>query len=141
MSGRKALHLHRPRHPAEDILTVALLAGMALALAVGVHHPAEAHRAGSGRVSAIRDVRLLGPCHQAERRVPRRLRAHGEPLFIQDIKFVTITYAYRFASQFPHGVIGTIGLSALFSSDSSSWHHTYVLSKARPFRGDKSDHS
>ncbi len=76
VNGRKALHLHRPRHPAEDILTVALLAGMALAIAVGVHHPAEAHRAGSGRISAIRNVCLFGPGHQAERGVPRGLREH-----------------------------------------------------------------
>jgi signal peptidase I len=136
MNGRKALHLHRPRHPAEDILTVALLAGMALAVAVAFTTPLKHTVQVPGAYRQSGTFAYSAPVVKPSAAYPGGFASTGEPLFIQDIKTVTIRYAYRFASQLPHGVLGTIGLSALFSSDSSSWHHTYVLSKARPFRGD-----
>jgi signal peptidase I len=137
VKDRKALHLHRPRHPAEDILTVALLAGMALAVAVAFTTPLKHTVQVPGAYRQSGTFAYSAPVVKPSAAYPGGFASTGEPLFIQDIKTVTIRYAYRFASQLPHGVLGTIGLSALFSSDSSSWHHTYVLSKARPFRGDK----
>ncbi len=137
VNGRKALHLHRPRHPAEDILTVALLAGMALAVVVAFTTPLKHTVQVPGAYRQSGTFAYSAPTIKPSAAYPGGFASTGEPLFIQDIKTVTIGYAYRFASQLPHGVLGTIGLSALFSSDSSSWHHTYVLSKARPFRGDK----
>jgi signal peptidase I len=137
MSGRKALHLHRPRHPAEDVLTLVLLAGTALALAVAFTTPLKHTVQVPGSYRQSGTFAYSAPIAKPSVAYPNGFARTGEPLFIQEINFVTMTYAYRFASQFPHGVSGTIGLSAHFSSDSSSWHHTYVLSKARPFRGDK----
>ena len=136
VNGRKALHLHRPRHPAEDILTVALLAGMALALAVGFTTPLKRTVQIPGAYRQSGTFAYSAPVIKPSAAYPSGSARTGQPLFVEDFKTVTIKYAYRFASQLPHGVRGTVGLAALLSSESSSWQHTYVLAKPRPFRGD-----
>ena len=136
VNGPKALHLHRPRRSAEGILTVAPLAGMALALAVGfttplkrtVQVPAAYQQSGTFAYAA----QVTKPTAA----YPSGFARTGQPLFIQDFKTMTIRYAYHFTSQLPHGVLGTIEFAAVLSSESSSWQHTYVLAKPRPFRSD-----
>ena len=137
VNDRKGLHLHRPRHPAEDILTVALLAGTALALAVAFTTPLKRTVQVPGAYRHSGTFAYSAPVIKPSAAYPSGFARTGQPLFIEDFKTVTIKYAYRFASQLPHGVLGTVGLAALLSSESSSWHHTYVLAKPRPFRGDK----
>lgn len=139
VTARKALHLHRPRHPAEDILTVVLLAGMALAVVVGFTTPLKRTVQIPGAYRQSGTYAYSAPVNKPSAAYPDGSAHTGQPLFVEDFKIVTIKYAYRFASQLPHGVRGTVVLVALLSSQSSSWHHTYVLTKPRPFKGDRAN--
>jgi signal peptidase I len=136
VNDRKALHLHRPRHPAEDILTIALLAGMALALAVGFTSPLKRTVQVPGAYQQSGTFAYSAPVIKPSPAYPSGFARTGQPLFMQDFKTMTIRYAYHFTSQLPHGVLGTIEFAAVLSSESSSWQHTYVLAKPRPFRAD-----
>ena len=128
--------IHKPRHPFEELGTLALLTATALAAVVGFTTPgkkaipiSDAYRqSGTFAYSASLtsgNGALLGD------RVTT-----GEPVFFSESKVVDFVFRYRFASRFPHGVHGTIGLAAELSSDSSSWHRRYVIAAAQPFRGD-----
>ena len=136
VNGPKALHPHRPRRPAEDILTVALLAGMALALAVAFTSPLKRTVQVPGAYQQSGTFAYSAPVIKPSAAYPSGFARTGQPLFIQDFKTMTIRYAYHFTSQLPHGVLGTIEFAAVLSSESSSWQHTYVLAKPRPFRAD-----
>ncbi len=136
VNGPKALRPHRPQRSAEDILTLALLAGIALALAVAFTSPLKRTVQVPGAYQQSGTFAYSAPVIKPSAAYPSGFARTGQPLFIQDFKTMTIRYAYHFTSQLPHGVLGTIEFAAVLSSESSSWQHTYVLAKPRPFRAD-----
>ena len=58
----------------------------------------------------------------------------GQPLYLSLVRTVQIAFAYRFRSELPHRVHGTIALTGRLSTD--SWSHTYPLHGPIRFSGD-----
>ena len=59
----------------------------------------------------------------------------GEPLFLNDFKTATLSFAYQFKSTLKHTVHGTIAFRALLASD-TTWHRSVAVVPARSFNGD-----
>jgi signal peptidase I len=129
-------HIHKPRHPVEELATLALLAVAALVLAVGFTTPktraitlANAYQ-NMGTFSYT--ARILHPSVS----FPGGVISTGQPIFLSQAKTVDLEFRYSFSSNFPHGVNGTIGMVAELSSEASTWHQRYVIAKTHPFTGD-----
>lgn len=60
----------------------------------------------------------------------------GQPLFTSLIKSVTVRFRYRFASQLPHHVHGTVKMVASLLSQSTNWKQLYDIAKPMHFTGD-----
>ena len=67
---------------------------------------------------------------------PGGLLKTGQPIFPSLFSSVTLDFRYRFRSQLPHQVHGTIKLVASLLSQSTSWQQVYVLEKVDKFTGD-----
>jgi signal peptidase I len=127
--------VHRPRKSVENIvgggtllLAVVLLAvGFGSPLARQIEVPGFKH---SGTFSYTAKV-----VHPPVAAYPSGLARTGDPLFLSVFKLVNAHFAYRFTSNLPHHVHGTVELVALISSDSKI-QNRYVLDKAETFRGD-----
>ncbi|HEY2542803.1 MAG TPA: signal peptidase I [Gaiellaceae bacterium] len=139
--GRRELkthlrHLHRPRHPAEDAGTIVLVAAAAAALAVGFTTPARKSAPIPGAYSQSGVYSYLAKAVRPNVAYPDGYAHTGQPLFLSAVNMTALSFSYRFSSAYSHGMRGTIGIVARISSETSSWHHTYVLVKPRSFSGD-----
>lgn len=135
-SMKAPLHLHRPRHPAEDVVTVALIAAAAVAVVVGFTSPLKHTVPIDGAYRQTGSFSYTAPTGKPGPIYPTGRVRTGDPLFLHQVKVVDFKYVYRLSSRFAHGVRGTIGLSATVALESSAWHQSYVLVKSHPFAGD-----
>ncbi len=60
----------------------------------------------------------------------------GQPIFTSLFNSITLDFRYRFRSQLPHQIHGTVELTASLLSQSTSWQQVYVLEKSTKFTGD-----
>jgi len=60
----------------------------------------------------------------------------GQPLFTSLVRSVDLRFRYRFQSQLPHHVHGTVKLIASLLSQSTNWRHLYDLANPVHFTGD-----
>jgi signal peptidase I len=60
----------------------------------------------------------------------------GDPLFLDDFKWATISFGYDFKSKLKHRVQGTIAFAAVLTSDTTTWHRTVPIETAHRFTGD-----
>jgi signal peptidase I len=129
-------NIHKPRHPFEELGTVALLAATVLAAVVGFTTPAKKAVALPDAYRQTGAFSYSATVTRGSASVLGSTVTTGQPVFLSQAKVVDFVFRYHFASPLPHGVRGTIGLSAGLSSESSSWHHRYVIAPTRSFRGD-----
>jgi signal peptidase I len=135
-SMKAPLHLHRPRHPAEDVATLALVAAAAAAVVVGFTSPLKRSVSIEGAYSQTGTFSYSAPTGKPDAAYPTGHVRTGDPLFLHHVDLVHFKYVYRLSSTFAHGVRGTIGLSARVALEASSWHQSYALVKGHPFSGD-----
>jgi hypothetical protein len=129
-------HIHKPRHPVEELVTAALLAVTALALAVGFTTPTTQKVELPGAYQNVGAFSYSAPVLHHDAKYVGGVVTTGQPIFLSDSKTATFTFRYSFSSHFPHGIRGTIGMTADLSSEASSWHRRYVVTKPRTFHGD-----
>ncbi|MGH2686253.1 MAG: hypothetical protein ACRDJP_12375, partial [Actinomycetota bacterium] len=60
----------------------------------------------------------------------------GEPVFLRLAERVDVRFGYRFASDQPHAVTGTVALSADLE-DGTGWRRSFVLQEPAAFTGDE----
>ncbi len=60
----------------------------------------------------------------------------GAPIFLSEIRSLTLSFDYRFRSSLPHHVRGTIVLRSVLADESTAWHHRYRLKAPQSFAGD-----
>ena len=75
---------------------------------------------------------------RADATYPTGFAKSGQPLFLNAFKNINVDFAYRFVSQLPHSVHGTVSLKALIASN-SSWQNLYTLEKTTRFTGDSAN--
>ena len=128
--------LRRPRRSPENILaSVAIVAGL-LALLVGFTTPVAHMIPSPGAYNQSGSFSYSSTIDKPDSAYPDGTVSTGQPVFLTAFTTLDVAFAYRFASQLPHRVTGTIGLEAVLSSTSSSWARTYVLERPASFQGD-----
>ena len=70
---------------------------------------------------------------------PGGIARTGQPLFKGLVNSTTFTFAYRFVSQLPHTIHGTIALKGLILSEASSWQNLYAIEASKTFTGDTAE--
>ena len=131
-----ARHLHRPRKTPENIAAGILGLLAIVLLVVGFTHPVKRPAQIGGAYSNSGAFSYSAHVTQPVSTYPRGVAHAGEPLFLEYFKTLDLGFTYRFASRLRHDVHGTIGLTAVMSSD-SNWHRAFQLAKPRGFVGDK----
>lgn len=131
------LHIHKPRHPIEDVGTLGLIAAAALALVVGFTTPTTKAVSIAAAYSQSGAFTYSAPVLNPKSRLTIGTATTGQPIFFSESKTFTVLFRYHFASRYAHSVRGTVGLDAELTSQGSSWHRRYVVVAARPFTGDE----
>jgi signal peptidase I len=131
-----ARHLHRPRKTPENIAAGFLVLLAIVLLVVGFTHPVKKPAQIRGAYSNSGAFSYKAHVTRPVSSYPTGVAHAGEPLFLEYFKTLDLGFTYRFASRLRHDVHGTIGLSAVMSSD-SSWHRAFQLVKPRGFTGDR----
>jgi len=126
--------LHKPRKTTDNIIAgVALVLGLIL-LAVGFGTPLRS----TAPVNAYEQngsFAYTAKVLHSDPAYPTGSATTGQPLFLNDFKTATLSFAYQFKSKLKHSVKGTIAMSAQLTSD-STWHRTVTIAPARHFSGD-----
>ncbi|HEX5449540.1 MAG TPA: signal peptidase I [Gaiellaceae bacterium] len=126
--------LHKPRKTTDNIIAGGALALGLVLLAIGFGSPLRSTApvnaySQNGSFSYSAKVLHSDPAY------PTGNVSTGQPLFLNDFKDATLSFAYQFQSHLKHSVKGTIAMSALLTSD-STWHRTVTIAPARHFTGD-----
>jgi signal peptidase I len=126
---------HSPRRSLDNVLLLAALALGALLTASGFTTPV-------ARTAAVQNAyRHSGvfsydaPATRPTTAYPSGMATTGQPLFLGNLKQIDFAFSYRFRSNLPHQIHGTIALKASVSSD-STWHGNFPLQTATAFTGD-----
>jgi hypothetical protein len=126
--------LHKPRKTTDNILAgIALVLGLIL-VAIGFLTPL--HK--TAPVTAYTQAGTFGytaTVLHADPAYPSGVAHTGDPLFLNDFKTATLSFAYQFKSTLKHKVHGTIAFAAELTSD-STWHRNVVITPARHFNSD-----
>lgn len=126
--------LHKPRKTTDNIIAgIALALGVVL-LVIGFGTPLRSTTPvnayeQNGSFAYTAKVLHSDPAY------PTGSASTGQPLFLNDFKNATLSFAYQFKTKLKHSVRGTIAMSALLTSD-STWHRTVTIAPARHFSGD-----
>lgn len=132
--------LARARRPRRSLISLAGLVALAVgvaALSAGLTRPAA--RAvlvpgyqSTGSFSYVGRARLASSVAY-----PTGMVRTGAPIFLDAVRNLDVSFAYRFRSTLPHHVRGTIVLRGLLVDQGSTWHHRYRLGSTTPFTGDR----
>lgn len=126
--------LHKPRKTTDNILAgIALALGLIL-VAIGFVTPL--HK--TAPVTAYKQTGAFAYTATAVRSdpaYPSGVAHTGDPLFLNDFKTATLSFAYQFKSPLKHNVHGTIAFRAQLTSD-TTWHRNVTITPARRFTGD-----
>jgi signal peptidase I len=126
--------LHKPRKTTDNFIAGGALVLGLLTLAIGFTTPLRK----TAPVDAYTQAGTFGytaSVLHSDPAYPTGVAETGQPLFLNDFKTATLSFAYQFKSTFKHKVHGTIAFSALLTSD-STWHRTVQIMAAHKFNGD-----
>lgn len=126
--------LHKPRKTTDNIIAGIALALGLLLLVIGFATPLRTSAPVNAYVQNGSFAYTAKVVH-SDPAYPTGSASTGQPLFLDDFKHATLSFAYQFKSQLKHSVNGTIAMSALLTSD-STWHRTVTIAPARHFSGD-----
>ncbi len=119
------------------IVPVALtvLVGLCV-LAVGYSTPTSRPVARTGAYSETGTFFYSGKAVKPSPIYPSGVVKTGQPIFTTIVHSGTFGFTYRFRSQLPHHVSGTLAMTAEILQSSSSWKSLYTLAKPINFTGD-----
>jgi signal peptidase I len=126
--------LHKPRKTIDNFIAGGALVLGLLLVAVGFMTPLR-KSAPVNAYSQIGSFNYSAAVEHADPAYPTGTAQTGQPLFLNDFKTATLSFAYQFKSSLKHNVHGTISFAAQLSSD-TTWHRNVTIMPAHKFNGD-----